>query len=322
MPAQFEEQELALNDGVEIIELLVPESFSGNVLTCEQMCLGDYDSSGRRSITGTGQKVELSFDTVIGAVGARVDTALFGSNGIALNDKGFPKIGKSNESSIPGVYFAGDCKAGSATVVKAIADGKTAAADILRKLELPADFSEEPDGPSYAGLPCAAGEVKTPTGVPDFSDYYLKKGVIAEHTKDNTDGWRCLSCNTICEICADVCPNRANVMVELSGSSVSDAGMVSLHQIVHIDRMCNECGNCATFCPHAGKPYRDKFTLFHNAEDFINSENTGVLFTGKDTIRLRLEDKTVKDYRKGDKEIPVEFSTMIETITEKYKYLI
>ncbi|MDR1177185.1 MAG: putative selenate reductase subunit YgfK, partial [Treponema sp.] len=193
MPAQDEEQELALNDGIEMLELLAPESFAGGVLTCEKMRLGDYDASGRRGIEGTGEKQTLAFDTVIGAVGARVDTSLFTANGIVL-DAGYPQVNGACESSLPGVYIAGDCKAGAATVVKAVADGKTVAEDILRKIGLSADFTTAPKG-----IACTTSTA--------FSELCLKKGVIAEAKRDNTDGFRCLSCNTLCEICADVCPN-------------------------------------------------------------------------------------------------------------------
>jgi len=196
------------------------------------------------------------------------------------------------------VYLAGDCRAGAATVVRAIADGKAAAASILKKLALEADFSAE-----------TARCGSTASG--DLSDLYLMKGVIAEAEKDNTDGYRCLSCNRLCEICIDVCPNRANVMVEVQGR----------HQIVHIDRMCNECGNCAVFCPHEGKPYRDKFTIFSSREDFADSENPGIYKISADTFWLRLEDKSVTDYRRGEANIPDGWSAMIETIEKNYSYL-
>jgi putative selenate reductase len=309
MPAQCEEQRLALEDGVEMIELLAPESYLKGVLVCEKMRLGGYDASGRRGIEGTGEKQELAFDTVIGAVGARVDTELFVKNGIALNQKGFPRVNAAGESSIPGVYIAGDCRAGASVVVGAIADGKAAAADILRKLRLPADFSDAPRGPACAE---AAEDLSL------FPDLYLKKGLIVEARNDTTDGYRCLSCNTLCEICVDVCPNRANVMVEIEDPA---GGMKGSHQIVHIDRMCNECGNCATFCPHAGRPYRDKFTVFSSLEDFTGSENPGFLNTGEDSFKLRREDKSEADYVKGESEPPPEYQALIETIAGKYPYL-
>jgi putative selenate reductase len=313
MPAQFEEQELAREDGVEMLELLAPEAYSNGVLVCEKMRLGAYDETGRRGVEGTGEKRELAFDTVIGAVGARVDTELFVKNGIALNAKGFPEVNGSCESSVPGVYIAGDCKAGAAVVVKAIADGKAAAAGILRRLGLSADFTDAPKGPLCAETAFGGEHVSA------FGELYRKKGIIAEARKNGDDGIRCLSCNALCEICTDVCPNRANVMIELAPVPGAFSGT---HQIVHIDRMCNECGNCATFCPHAGKPYRDKFTVFSHEEDFRDSENPGFLKTGEDTFLLRLEDKSELKCRKGDAAVPPEYAAVIYAVTGKYSYFI
>jgi len=243
----------------------------------------------------------LNFDTVIGAVGARVDTGAFTRNNIKLNAKGFPELSAGLESSVPNVYIAGDCKQGAATVVKAIADAKAVAADILKKLKLEADFSVKPS--------CVV--------VDDISDLYNKKGVLSELKPDNTDAYRCLSCNSLCEVCVDVCPNRANVMAELpSGSGLGR------HQILHIDRMCNECGNCAIFCPHAGKPYKDKLTVFCCEEDFAESENAGFLKTGVDTFKIRLEDKSVLAYRRGEDTIPRTWITLIDDLMSKYEYLL
>jgi len=199
------------------------------------------------------------------------------------------------------VYIAGDCKQGAATVVKAIADAKIAAADILQKLKLEADFSTKPS--------CAT--------VTDISGLYHKKGVISELKPDNTDAYRCLSCNSLCEVCVDVCPNRANVMAELP----LESGLGG-HQVLHVDRMCNECGNCAVFCPHAGKPYKDKFTIFCCEEDFSESENPGLLKTGADTFRIRLEDKSTLDYRRGEDTIPKQWIALIDVILSKYEYLL
>ena len=62
------------------------------------------------------------------------------------------------------------------------------------------------------------------------------------------------------------------------------------HQIIHVDYMCNECGNCKSFCPYDSAPYLDKFTLFANEADMENSKNqalsssTGLLFPAKCVI--------------------------------------
>jgi putative selenate reductase len=90
--------------------------------------------------------------------------------------------------------------------------------------------------------------------------------------------------------------------------------------------MCNECGNCATFCPHEGKPYTDKLTVFCCGEDFAESKNSGFLKTGNDMFKLRLEDKSVVNYRKGEKspgeKIPKEWIAAIDTVCSQYNYLL
>ena len=47
--------------------------------------------------------------------------------------------------------------------------------------------------------------------------------------------------------------------------------------------MCNECGNCRTFCPYASAPYKDKFTLFANPEDMNESTNDGFAVVNRET---------------------------------------
>jgi putative selenate reductase len=86
--------------------------------------------------------------------------------------------------------------------------------------------------------------------------------------------------------------------------------------------MCNECGNCAAFCPHAGDPCKDKFTIFADAEAFADSNNTGIAISGPDTYKVRLEDKTVKEYCKGQTGIPGGFEKIIEVIAGEYSYLL
>ncbi len=56
-----------------------------------------------------------------------------------------------------------------------------------------------------------------------------------------------------------------------------------MNQIIHVDYMCNECGNCKSFCPYASAPYKDKFTLFAAEEDMKDSTNDGFFVTNKET---------------------------------------
>lgn len=296
MPALNEEINLALADGVKICELYAPVFYDGKTLTCEiQELTNEYDSSGRKKIKGTGKQEVFEFDTVIGAVGARVDTSLFEKNEILLNKWGMPKVNSSNESSIQNVYIAGDCKAGASTVVKAIADAKIIAKNILEKSGLSHDFVRIEN-------PVAAKEI------------YNRKGILTDTAEAN----RCLSCDQICEICTEVCPNRANVSIIINSNNFKNN-----HQILHIDGMCNECGNCGTFCPHSGNPYKNKITLFWTEEDFADSTNTGFIKTGENEYKVRLENGETKNYKSGDiGVIPSEIAEIISTIENDYPHYI
>jgi len=296
MPAQKEEIREALKDGVVFMELIIPMAYDGKTLTCEKMALGDYDVSGRRAVVGTGEVVALPFDTVIVAVGATVDTGVMTANDVALDPKGYPALTAENETSIPGVYVVGDCRRGPATIVQAMADAKTAAIAILSKAGLGHDFVT-------VGYPLPADLL-----------YGLKGVLHTEIPLAEQDYKRCLACDQLCEICNDVCPNRANVYV-----AVDEGIFGQTHQILHIDGMCNECGNCATFCPHNGSPYLDKVTVFWSEESFAESENIGFLHLGDGQYRIRTECGDVVEYRDGDTNLDPKLAAVIRA-TERVPY--
>lgn len=294
MPAMPEEIDMAIADGVEIVELHAPKSYDQKTFRCEQMVLGDWDESGRRGVLGTGSTVDFQFDTVICAVGARVDTTLFEAAGIALDKRGRPQVNAACESTLANVYVIGDCKAGPSTVVAAVADAKAAAIDILGKESLPHDFVR----------------VELPQ---DLTMLYNRKGILAPASESHLDGFRCLACDALCELCCDVCPNRANVRVAVPG-------MANAHQILHVDGLCNECGNCGIFCPHAGDPYKDKLTVFWSEEDFEDSQNRGFLPLGNGQYMLRLEGGQVLTCGLDDGRVPAEVATFIRTVVNEYAY--
>lgn len=266
MPADQEELELALADGVEFRALLAPVGHKDGVLTCREMALGAPDASGRRAPVDTGTVVEIPASTVITAVGERVDTKLYTDNGLNVDNRGRAVVNPDTlESSVKNLFVIGDGQKGPGTVVEAIAGAAKAAQAIL---PWDADlFADKNVNPNY-GKPLA------------------KRGELCGDCAGCEDS-RCLGCATVCETCTEVCPNRANVAVRVPGKR--------MRQIVHVDGMCNECGNCATFCPYSSRPYKDKFTLFWSQEDFDHSENDGFLPLEGDLTRVRLGGQ-VKDY--------------------------
>ena len=121
----------------------------------------------------------------------------------------------------------------------------------------------------------------------------------------------------VCGNCADVCPNRANVLIEVPE--------MELLQILHIDYMCNECGNCRSFCQYAGAPYKDKFTLFATEEDMKDSTNNGftVLDAGTKEVLVRIGDRLEKVKADQPTEILNEdLGKLMCTVIDDYTYLL
>lgn len=295
MPASGEEVELTLADGVNIVELCSPLSYNNELLTCEMMNLGDLGSDGRRTVRGTGEHTQMQFNSVISAVGSKVDTSIFELAKLNTDKDGLPILADSCQSSIDGVYVVGDCKGGPATVVRAIADAKLAAVDICDKNSLEHGFY-------------------TVSLKQNESDLCARRGVLAQGNYTAEDAARCLGCDSVCEICCEVCPNRANVRIAVPG-------MKNPAQILHIDDLCNECGNCASFCPHTGEPYRNKLTLFSREEDFTNSENCGFFKKSGEGYLIRLENGSVISGKLNDKRIPAPMANFITAIQNNYPYL-
>lgn len=259
MPAAEDELLEVLEEGVEFKELLSPVSLDGGRLLCKKMKLGQMDASGRAGVTETVDVVEVPADTVIVAVGEKIDTDFYTANQIAVDERGKAKVNdKTLETSVSGVYVAGDGTRGAATIVEGIRDAQLAVKDILGK-EITRDAA-------------VTGDVK---------DCFEKKGILKHSKEAKTEEERCLTCNKVCENCVDVCPNRANISIKVPG--------MAMNQVIHVDYMCNECGNCKSFCPYASAPYKDKFTLFANEKDMADSKNDGFVVLDKEnkTCKVR-----------------------------------
>ena len=200
------------------------------------------------------------------AVGEQVEEQVFTDNGITLSAKGRPAFC----TNVPGVYAAGDALRGPATVVEGIADA--------------ARFAEAVIGaPHTYDIPAEAH--------PTEAEAIARKGILRAPGKACCEGERCLSCDTVCQNCVDVCPNRANVAVRLPDGRT---------EIVHVDKMCN-----------------DKLTLFQTTEDMDDSKNFGFCFLPDGKVRARLTTETVGD----PDELPADAALLVRTIRDSYSYL-
>ncbi len=286
MPADAEELELAMADGVEFLELVSPVRQENGRLLCQKMKLGEPDASGRRRPIETGETVEIPCDTVIAAVGEQVNSELFTSNGIQVNAKGTPAF----ETNLENVYAGGDAMRGPATVVEGIADAAAFAERIIGA----AHSFQMPDGAAATRQEALA-----------------RKGILCESAKCESD--RCLKCSTVCECCADVCPNRANVSIRMPDGR---------YEILHVDRMCNECGNCAVFCPYSSAPYLDKWTLFSTRQGFDDSRQQGFLPLGGHRVLVRWNGAVSEMDLDAANPLPADLEILTLTVLTQYGYLI
>lgn len=286
MTANHLEIEKALADGVQLAELAIPVEKAGSKLLCSKLVLGPPDANGRQSAMDFGNLTLIPCDTVITALGESVHTGLFTENGIEVNENGFPSF----RTNLEGVYAGGAAIRRASDVVDGIADARAFAQIVIGDLQAtPAPADAQVD-------PAAA---------------IAKKGILSDMAR--TEGDRCLNCAVVCQVCADVCPSRANVPVILPDGR---------RQILHVDHLCCDCGNCATFCPYASSPARDKFTLFSDPAPFGTSVNQGFLPLGDNRVLVRLEGQVFEADASADERLPADIALLIRTVLTDYGYLL
>ena len=147
MPAEKVEIAEAKEEGVQFkfltnpAEIIAGEDGRVKQMKLQVMELGEPDESGRRKPVPVEGKFEiLELDSVISAIGQRVDPS--GMDGVALNKRGIIAADESTyRTNIPGVFAVGDAtNRGASIAIEAIGEGQRAAGVIdsfLRGKEVP-----------------------------------------------------------------------------------------------------------------------------------------------------------------------------------------
>jgi putative selenate reductase len=157
---------------------------------------------------------------------------------------------------------------------------------------------------------------RTPEISPDLRfGFDLVTGTLDAETA-RQEARRCLQCDLICNICTTVCPNRANIAYTMApvefnlqravrsgdGVRIENAGREHISQkfqIINLGDFCNECGNCTTFCPTDGAPFRIKHS-FYLSPDSFSDESEGYMFeNGK--LKARVNGELEILFRQADK---------------------
>ncbi len=135
MPGSMREVKNAQEEGVEFVWLSGPEAFLGDDtvtgVMVQRMRLGMPDASGRQSVEPSGERFTVEADLVIKALGFDPEELprLWGTEGLEVSRWGTLAVDhRTQMTTLPGVFGAGDIVRGASLVVWAIKDGRDAAA--------------------------------------------------------------------------------------------------------------------------------------------------------------------------------------------------
>jgi len=311
MPADREEVALLLEEGIEVVELANPQQLlcdDGKLrgLLCRRMEFrGERDASGRKiPFEVPGSDFEIPLDTLILAISQHAILDFFDEQPIAVNRWGYIEADPETfETSVPGVYAGGDVvNDGPSSIVEAAADGKAIAGSILG--QSPAQTRSDASLDTAELLrKRSLRQWRVPVSHTPLEDRHEANEVVLTFNEQQaqTEAARCLDCHEYCSLCVGVCPNLAlqtwqtdPFKVQLPDLRMGHDGVSSQpcktwsveqeFQIAVLTDFCNECGNCTTFCPTAGEPYREKPRLYLDRAEFeTQQDNAFMIFRDTDT---------------------------------------
>jgi 2-oxoacid:acceptor oxidoreductase gamma subunit (pyruvate/2-ketoisovalerate family) len=221
MPAIEEEIAAALEEGVVLDELALPERVDGARLHCVRMVAGEPDESGRRRpIPDPSSRYTVDCDQLILAIGQEADRSI---------------VGGSN------VYFGGDFATSDGTVAAAIASGRNAAREIHARLaSLPIAVPDRPAVATVADLRLSLFEHAPRLRAETVPLNVRRRSFVEVHgglADASLEAARCFSCGVCnaCDRCRHHCPD----------------GILTRHgDDYRFDYdYCKGCGVCAAECP-------------------------------------------------------------------------
>jgi NADH-quinone oxidoreductase subunit F len=141
MPAIPDEIEAAEHEGAKLLYLAAPHKIVGDskghvkALEAVRTKLGEFDTSGRRRPVLTDEVIRIDCDSVILAVGEKVDPDFCKASGLKIHEAGTIEVDRYTlETSRDGFYAGGDLITGASNVSNAMGIGKKAARNIDKRL--------------------------------------------------------------------------------------------------------------------------------------------------------------------------------------------
>jgi len=313
MPADREEVKHLLDEGIDVLELCKPQQLVTDdgklsTLICRRMVFkNDRDASGRRIPHELADDdFEVPLDTLIMAISQNAVLDFLNQEPIKINERGYIEVDPVTfETSLPGVYAGGDvANEGPSSIVKAAAAGKAIADSILgRRSATAKSMQVSPFDPATLLRRRSRREWRVPAPHTPLDDRDNFNEVVLTYDEQSAraEASRCLDCDVYCSLCVGVCPNFALQTYQtesfdlrlpelrLDGDTISVTPgktyrVEQAFQIAVLTDFCNECGNCTTFCPTAGTPYRDKPRLYLDRQEFdAQQDNAFMVFRDGDS---------------------------------------
>jgi putative selenate reductase YgfK subunit len=267
MPANEEEVLQAEEERVRFSFLTVPKEIKGGDgkvtgLVCLRSELGPEDESGRRRpVPIEGSDFELQVDAVIPAIGQSVNSGGFDKlEKLLWTKRGTVRTDTvTTETSMEGVFAAGDAVLGPATVVEAIGGGKRAAESIDRYLSglpqpkmmsVPVRRARTP----FIEVPASTKMMMARSEMPMLNDerrrvtfQQVELGFTENCVRE--EARRCLRCDICirCGKCVEICRNKMGVDALKLGYLEFDHREPTDFRITA--ERCILCGACASNCP-------------------------------------------------------------------------
>ena len=108
----------------------------------------------------------------------------------------------------------------------------------------------------------------------DLASYHLDGNSKLPRSVDHDlEMWGCVACN----FCVTVCPNDAFFKVPTPDALAEEIDDAGRQQYILFGELCNECGNCLTFCPENGDPAMIKPKLFLEESRFAAADGPSFL---------------------------------------------
>ena len=261
-----------------------------------------------------GSETIVPVDTLIVAISQEPLVDFLGGLTLDRTKDGFIRVDRATmETSIPGVFAGGDImQDGPSSIVKALGDGRRIATSIRRRIEGvetgPVDDAGTKDVDVVDLKRRRAWRqyrVDVPELEPEKRTKFDEVLLTLSEEAARREAGRCLDCHLMCSLCVSVCPNLAIQtyrtqafeavvpdVVWKGGKPAAVSGapfrVAQAFQVAVLTDFCNECGNCATFCPTAGRPYRDKPRLYLRRAEFeAETDNAFMVFHHENTWSIQ-----------------------------------